>query len=134
MVLQTSEAKQGGHPHAWASFPDVDTVKGEARFSIDLCELGPAMWSEENCGFNLVVMIDQNGSNDPDADGITALVPDKGELVKMVPLDISCRKPSTCLQITADCTDGDTCTTYTPPKTCACAADSCKSPSAFCKL
>lgn len=133
-VLQASEAKQGGHPHAFDSFTNVDMEKGEARFTIDLCELGTAMWSEENCGFNLVAMLDEDGSNDPYKIGQTAFLPQKGELVGMTPLEISCHKPSSCLEIKADCDGGDTCTTYTPITKCACAADSCPSDDAICKL
>jgi hypothetical protein len=133
-VLQASEGKQGGHPHAWDSFSNVDVAKGEARFKLDMCELGTAMWSEENCGFNIVVMLDENGDNDPNKGGLPALMPQKGELVAMVPLDISCHKPSPCLEIEAKCADGEACTTYTPITKCACAADKCPSQDSICKL
>jgi len=132
-TLIQGEEKTGGHPHAFASFPDVDMGKGEVSFDIDLCELGTAMWSEENCGFNIVVLLDENGSNDPYTKGQTAFIPEKGELVKMVPVDISCHAPSQCLQVTADCADGDTCTTYTPITSCKCAANACPSDDKYCK-
>ncbi len=132
VTLSGKESTFGGHPHAFDSFP-LDLAKGEARFTIDLCLFGTAMWSEENCGFNVVVMIDDDGLNDPDR-GSSALVPRKGKLVKMAPLDISCHEPSPCLELFADCTDGEACTTFTPPTKCTCAADACPSEDALCKM
>ncbi len=132
-TLIKGEEKTGGHPHAYVSSDDVDLAKGEARFTIDNCQLGTAMYSEENCGFNIVVMLDENGNNDPDAKGQIAFIPDKGELVKMVPVDVSCHAPSQCLQVTADCVDGDTCTTYAPITACKCSASTCPSDSKYCR-
>jgi hypothetical protein len=126
------EAKLGGHPHTYDSY-DVDMEKGEARFQLDLCLFGTAMYSEENCGFNIVAMIDDDGGNDPDARGQTALIPRKGKLVKMVPVEVSCHKTSPCLEITADCLDGDACTTFEPTTQCACAASSCPSDDRLCE-
>jgi hypothetical protein len=131
-ILYDDEAKLGGHPHAYKTV-DVDLAKGEARFAIDMCELGRAMWSEENCGpFNLVLMLDEDGDNDPD-NGQTAVIPTKGELVKMTQVEISCHKPSPCIEVTLDCTNGEACTTFEPVKSCACAKDACTSESKFCK-
>jgi hypothetical protein len=132
MVLRADEARQGGHPHAYDSFP-IDPTKDEVAFAIDLCSFGTAMWSEENCGFHLVTIIDDDGKNDPEAQGSLAMMPRTGKLVKLTPLEISCHKPATCLQIVADCTDGEACTTYTPPTKCACAPNSCPSDDAYCK-
>lgn len=131
MTTRDGEDRLGGHPHAFKSYP-VDLSKGEARFSLDLCEFGVAMWSEENCGFHVVAMIDGDGGNDPN-NGPTALVPRKGTFVKMVPIDISCHAPSPCLEITADCVDGEACTTYSPPAACSCAPNSCPSDDSLCK-
>ena len=97
VISRADENKTGGHPHAWKSF-DLDMEKGEARFTLDLCEFGVAMYSEENCGFNLVVMIDDAGLNDPDKKGATALVPRAGKLVKMTPLEVSCHASSPCFE------------------------------------
>jgi hypothetical protein len=132
-TLLKGEEKHGGHPHAYTSSTDVDLDAGLARFTLDLCELGTAMWSEENCGFNLVVILDEDGNNDPDVEGMLALVPHAGELVKMVPLEVSCHAASPCLDITADCADGDACTTYTPITSCKCSPDACPSDDAYCK-
>jgi hypothetical protein len=132
ITVSAKESSQGGHPHAYKTVPVKDVAKGEASFAIDMCELGTAMYSEENCGFNLVVMLDEDGSNDPDANGATAMIAQKGELVKMTPIDISCHKPSPCMTIAADCADGDTCTTFTALKACKCAAQTCTSDDTIC--
>ncbi len=134
VLARADEAKQGGHPHAWKDYA-LDMEKGEARFSLDLCEFNVAMYSEENCGFNIVTMIDDDGGNDPDELGITALIPRTGKLTKMVPVEVSCHKPSQCLEITADCADGEACTTFEGLTKCAtCAADSCPSDDKLCKM
>ena len=132
MLVKDTEAKQGGHPHAWTSVTDVDLVKGEAKFTLDMCDLGTAMYSEENCGFNAVVMLDEDGSNNPDTQGAIALVPQKGELVAMLPLEISCHAPSPCLELDAKCAAGEACTTYTPPTSCACKPAKCPSDDKIC--
>ena len=132
-ILLERESKQGGHPHAFTSV-DVDATKGEARFTLDLCLFGTAMWSEENCGFNLVAMLDEDGTNDADKLGSSAFLPQKGELVGMSPIDVSCHKPSPCVTIEAKCADGESCTTFTGLRKCACASSSCPSDDAICKL
>jgi hypothetical protein len=132
-TMAPNEATIGGHPHAYKYIKGVDVTTGQLAFDIDLCELGVAMYSEENCGFNLVVMLDENNDNDP-ARGEYALTPTKGELVKLTPLDVSCHGDSQCLQITADCTDGTKCTTFTPitMESCVCASNKCPSESVVC--
>jgi len=131
-VMRADEGKTGGHPHAFVSSDDVDMDKGVAKFSIDLCELGTAMYSEENCGFNIIALLDENGNNDPDTKGEPAFIPDKGELMKMTPVNVSCKTASQCLEIVADCADGSTCTTYTPVTTCKCSANKCPSDDKIC--
>jgi len=105
-TMSASEATLGGHPHAYKYIKGVDVSSGQVAFDIDLCELGVAMYSEENCGFNLVAMLDENNDNDP-ARGSYALTPTAGELVKLTPLDVSCHGDSQCLAITADCSRDD---------------------------
>ena len=131
-TVTAKEATLGGHPHAYRTFDVKDVSKGEAAFALDMCELGTAMYSEENCGFNLVAILDEDGKNDPDTYGQTAMIARKGQLVKMTPVDVSCHKPSPCLTIQADCLDGDTCTTYTALKECKCAAQNCTSDDTIC--
>jgi hypothetical protein len=132
-TMSPSEATLGGHPHAYKYIKGVDVTTGQLAFDIDLCELGVAMYSEENGGFNLVVMFDENGDNNP-MKGEAALTPTKGELVKLTPLAVSCHGDSQCLQITADCTGGTQCTTFTPiaMNSIVCAADKCPSESVVC--
>jgi hypothetical protein len=72
----------GGHPHADEIMENIDVTKGEIRFAIDLCEHGVAMWTEDNCDFNLILILDKNGNKGPDLTSIN-MVPDKGELSKM---------------------------------------------------
>lgn len=131
VIAVASEATTGGHMHAYKSFDVDDVASGKVEFSIDLCELGTAMWSEENCGFNLITILDEDGSNNPRR-GAPAWAAQAGELVKMTPLSISCRSGSPCLDIVADCVDGDACTTFEPPVDCTCAAERCPSDDALC--
>jgi len=130
-VLFKNEKLSGGHPHAFGYLKDVDVSKGAIPFSIDLCDLGVAMWSEENCGFNLVAILDETGDNDPN--GSASRTPAKGELAGMIPLDISCHAPSPCVEIKAQCADGYSCVTYEPPTTCACKTNGCPSDDQICQ-
>jgi hypothetical protein len=131
-IVKADEAQEGGHPHAWVSVPNVDVTKGSVDFAIDLCEFGTAMYSEEDCGFNIVTLFDTDGSHDPDKYGIPALIPKVGDLVKMTPVNVSCHQPSQCLAVTADCTAGSTCVTYTGLTSCKCTTPSCPSDSVIC--
>jgi hypothetical protein len=133
-TMASYESTVGGHPHAYKYVKGVDVTTGQLQFDIDLCELGVAMYSEENCGFNLVVMLDETGKNDPDMYGVPAMYPVAGELVKLTPLTVSCHTTSQCVAITADCADGTSCTTYTPiaMSSCICATNSCPSQSTIC--
>ena len=44
-ALFKNEKLSGGHPHGTVYLKDVDVSSGAVPFSIDLCELGVAMWS-----------------------------------------------------------------------------------------
>jgi hypothetical protein len=133
IVVRSAETKIGGHPHAYKYLKNVDTSAGAVPFSIDLCQLGTAMWSEENCGFNLVVMLDLNGTNNP-AKGMSSMTPEAGEVVAIVPLDISCHTKSPCLDVELKCKDGEACTTFVPTEmsACKCAASTCPSDDKLC--
>ncbi len=125
---EPSEWALGGHPHAYKTIPKVDYIKGEASFSIDLCEFGAQMWSEDNCDFNLIAMIDRNGTNDPTStffDSAHPAVPDPGEPAAVKTIQISCFAASQCVEMRLDCTDGASCVSYTDPGKCTCAAKSC---------
>ncbi|HSO37557.1 MAG TPA: hypothetical protein VLT33_33760, partial [Labilithrix sp.] len=93
--------------------------------------------SEENGAFHLVLILDENGDNDLDnatsnEDAIVIGTPTKGELVKMVDVDVSCKGTSACLDVKVDCT-GASCLTFQPMKTCAKKLPGCGSDSSFCK-
>ncbi len=137
-ALIKGEENIGGRLHAYDSIPIKDVSKGEIAFALDMCQLGTAMWSEENGSFNLIAILDENGNNDLDKatsneDAITIGTPDKGELVKLVPVDVSCHAASACLELTADCADGASCTTVTPITSCKKKTPSCKSDDAYCQ-
>lgn len=129
---QIPEHALGGHPHADKIMENIDVTKGEIHFAIDLCEHGVAMWTEDNCDFNLILILDKNGNNGPDLTSIN-MVPDKGELSKMTTVQFSCRGTSACMDINLDCADGQRCVNYDTPSTCACAAESCNSDSVTCR-
>ena len=116
----------------------TDPSKGEVPFAIDMCDLGTSMWSEENGAFHLVLMLDETGANDLDKatsneDAIVIGTAGKGELVKMVDVEVSCKGTSACLDVKVDCADGASCLTFQPVKSCAKKLPGCNSASAFCK-
>lgn len=129
---QKEEWLTGGHPHAdrILNLDTVDLSKGEVPFAIDLCELGVAMWSEDNCGFNLVTILDTNGNN---TDDNFNMIPDVGEAAKMTVVQISCHTASQCLDINLDCTTGQRCVSYGAPGVCKCASTTCDSEGKTCK-
>ena len=136
-IMVKGEETIGGRLHAYASVPVKDPAAGEVPFAIDMCDLGTSMWSEENGAFHLVLILDENGDNDLDnatsnEDSIVIGTPSKGELVKMVDVDVSCNAPSACLDVKVDCT-GASCLTFQPVKACAKKTPGCNSDSAFCK-
>ena len=134
--LITGEEKIGGRLHAYSTFK-IDASKGEVAFSVDMCGLGTAMWSEENGPFHLVLFIDENGNNDLDnatsnEDAIVLATPDPTELTKMVDVTVSCHSGVQCLDVNLDCT-GASCLTITPLTTCTKKTPGCKSADAFCQ-
>lgn len=136
-VVFPEEATIGGRLHAFTSVPVTDVSKGEVPFALDLCAFGTAMWSEENGTFHVILILDENDNNDlskqrSNAESVPLGTPDKGELVKMVDVDVSCHAASPCLEVTLDCADGDACTTITPMKSCKKKTPGCTSDSVFC--
>jgi hypothetical protein len=137
-TLVAGEEAIGGRLHTFLSVPVTDPTTGEIPFALDMCRFGTGMFSEENGPFHLIAMLDENANNDLDTattneEAVTIATPDKGELVKMTTLDISCHAASSCLDITLDCTDGAACTTFAPMASCAKKTPSCKSADSFCK-
>ncbi len=134
--LIAGEEKIGGRLHAYGSFK-IDVAKGEVPFSVDMCDLGTAMWSEENGPFHLVLFIDENGNNDLDTattneDAIVIGTPDITELQKRIDVTVSCHAGAQCLDVNVDCTGG-TCLKITPITDCKKKTPGCKSADAFCK-
>ncbi len=136
-ALVKGEETIGGRLHEWASFPVTDPTRGEIAFAIDMCASGTSMWSEENGAFHLVLILDENGDNNLDdaTSNETAIVigtPSKGEYVKMMDVDVSCKATApACVEATLDCT-GESCLAIQPVKSCSKKLPGCNSDSAFC--
>jgi hypothetical protein len=97
-------------------------------FALDMCDEGVAMWTEENCTYGLVVILDQNGNQ-----GWDNMLPDVGEAATRVPaLRVSCDEEPPCLDIVLDCTDGPSCVTFGAAG-CGCEPSSCGSDFALCQ-
>jgi hypothetical protein len=113
----------GGVPHTGTSIPGVDFAAGPVPFAVDMCTNGE-MWSEENCGFVVHVILDV------DADGTL----DPGEPSGSVPVFLSCTGDPVCTEVALDCTDGSTCLAFPDPTYCGCpaVAASCDSPIVAC--
>lgn len=120
-------ASLGGGYHTSTVVREVDLADGPVEFSLDMCE-GSAMWSEENCDYGLVVILDQDSDQHSGN-----LLPDVGEpATRYGPIVLSCDGESPCLDIRLDCLDGESCVQFTSPSECACSEDSCGSTYAIC--
>jgi hypothetical protein len=117
----------GGVPHYGAVIEDVDLSEGPVEWTFDMC-LGGAMWSEENCEYNLVAVLDGGGDNDP-----YNVLPETGEPSHRQVLAISCEDASPCLDVVLDCVDGPSCVQFSDPGACECAATSCNSDYTTCQ-
>jgi hypothetical protein len=136
-IMVKGEETIGGRLHEYKSFPVTDPSTGEISFAIDMCGSGTSMWSEENGAFHLVLILDTNGDNDLDNatsndEAIVIGTPSKGEYVKMMDVDVSCKAAAACVDVKLDCT-GATCLTFQPVKSCAKKLPGCSSDSSFCK-
>jgi hypothetical protein len=136
-VVAKTEARIGGRLHGFlrVKLTPEQLESGEVPFTIDMCGLGTAMWSEENGMFNLVAILDENNLHDLEnsADPNKAQIPQEGELMKMTEVEVSCHKPSPCVGVRLDCVDGQACTTITPITSLMCSPNACTSDSSFCK-
>ncbi len=122
----------GGHPHWMWTFPQVD-LSEPYTFEIDMCEGNAVMWSEENCEYNLIALLDGNANNG--LSGSQGAVPDLAEPTAVHVLDLSCNAEGpTCVALTLECVDGAACVTYDDPGECPCAEDACPSEAAICSL
>lgn len=134
-TLRKGENTIGGRLHANVYLKDQDLTTGSIPFTIDMCEYGTAMWSEENGDFNLVAILDYNGDNNIDTTTlgeIPAQTPTMGELTGMTQVRVSCHADSPCVTIQADCDKGAECTTFTPFTKVKCDPNTCPSDDSFC--
>jgi hypothetical protein len=119
------EGSFGGYPHAGITIPTIDLAKGPVPFQVDMCSNGE-MWSEDNCEYNLIVILDTNKNN-----GFDQLLPDPGEAATRIGnVLLSCTGESQCMDVVLDCTAGASCTQYFDPMPvgyCKCAMPGCKS-------
>ncbi|MCO4772990.1 MAG: hypothetical protein KDA24_23355 [Deltaproteobacteria bacterium] len=118
----------GGFFHAQTVIEDVDLSAGPVPFQLDMCS-GGAMYSEENCEYNLIAVLDRNGN------GSGAITPDDGEPTGRIgDLSVSCGGDAPCVDLVLDCTDGLDCVAFEDPsETCSCASDACESIYAACE-
>jgi hypothetical protein len=123
---QLGAGATGGVYH-WSVQQDaVDLVAAPVEVQLDMCSNGE-MWSEENCGYQLIVILDKNGNN-----GAANAVPDPGEPARAIPLDMSCKGPPPCFDVELDCVDGATCVAV-PDDLCGCnPTNTCGSPIVAC--
>lgn len=136
-IQVAGEENIGGRLHMYTNVPITDVASGQQEFALDMCGFGTAMWSEENGMFHLVLIFDENGDNNLDdatsnEDAIVIGTPTMGELVSMTEVDVSCNAAGPCVDVTATCTGGVACTTFTPMKSCTKKTPACKSDSVFC--
>jgi hypothetical protein len=117
----------GGFPHVATIIPGVDLSLGPVEFELDMCD-GGIMWSEDNCSYQLVAILDQNGNQSgqnwtPDADELTGRVQD---------VELSCGGDSPCMDLQLGCV-GPSCLTFTDPGQCQCADTTCDSDYKTCR-
>ncbi len=121
--------ENGGFFHTSVIVEDADLTGDPVPFQLDMCA-GGSMWSEENCGYNLLVRLDTNGDHD---DGLNQ-VPDEGEpATRFTDIDVSCSSTAHCLDVVLDCVDGQSCVSFTETGTCFCGEPSCGSEFVTCE-
>jgi hypothetical protein len=126
--------EDGGHPHYLWTFEDqpldatVPTV-----VEVDMCDGNAIMWSEENCEYNLVVLVDGDGDNG--LRGARRAVPDTGEPTSVQVFEQSCHHDGSYrFELSLDCVDGEACVAYEAAPECACAEPACDSEAAICSM
>jgi hypothetical protein len=121
---------QGGVFHAEQHIDNVDLSKGPVPFQIDMCHNDIAMYSEDDCTFNLIVILDTNGNNA----GTNNFVPDVGEATSRQLLNVSCMGQPQCVSATLGCDTGLSCVAFTDPtNACTCAPQTCNSDLVLCQ-
>ena len=123
----------GGHPHQIWRQPNVTLSPDDTiEFDVDMCDANASMWSEENCEYNLIVILDRDSDT---ALGPNSLAPDVDDPTAVEVFSLSCHADGpTCFDLELSCMAGGDCVTYEAPPACECAADSCDSEAAICQL
>jgi hypothetical protein len=130
MHRRHGNAATGGHPHWYWQVPDIDLATPYS-FSLDMCDGNAIMWSEENCEFNLIVMLDDDGPSSQS----TPWLPEPGEPAALAVFELHCHAgAAACLEVELGCTDGSGCVAYDDPGDCECSPHACESESAICRL
>jgi hypothetical protein len=120
----------GGVFHAEDHISNVDLSKGPIPFQIDMCHNDIAMYSEDDCAFNLILILDTNGNNS----GTSNFIPDVGEATSRQVVNVSCRGDSQCVTATLGCAGGQSCVAFQDPTdACKCASQSCNSDLILCQ-
>ena len=137
LVVMLHHARYGAHipgnhygegVHGWVAYRDIDLAAGPVAFEIDMCNasMSTEMWSEENCEYNLIAILDQDGDNAVEAGEVPNAIPSPGEPTGHTELWLSCHGESPCVELVLDCADGGTCL---PPEDdlepCTCTTPSC---------
>jgi len=115
--LRLGSASTGGVYHTDKTVP-ATTVSASTGVDVefDFCA-GGAMWSEDNCEFNLFAYVDKNGNGALDA----------GEPAGRTVVSLSCKGSPPCFSLELGCTSGASCVAFTDPGACKCAATTCSS-------
>lgn len=124
----------GGHPHYLWTFADqpLDPTTPTV-VEVDMCDGNAVMWSEENCEYNLVVLVDGDGDNG--LRGARGAVPDTGEPSAVQVFEQSCHHDGAYqFELSLDCVDGDACVVYEEEPECACTEPACASEAAICSM
>jgi hypothetical protein len=123
-----------GHPHFLWRFEDQPLSATEpVMVQVDMCDGNAVMWSEENCEYNLVAIVDKNDNNRLER-GARLAVPDPDEPARLQVFEQSCRHEGPYrFELTLDCLDGPACVRHDEPPACRCAETSCESESRICR-
>lgn len=116
----------GGGYHIFDVIRNVD-LSEPVPFAIDMCA-GGAMWSDRNCSYTLIAILDLNGNQNAE----NALA-DAGEPSgRATGITLSCLGESPCVDVVLDCTDAD-CTSFSDAA-CECSDQECPSIAEICNL
>lgn len=110
--VELGEEADGGFYHTSVVYEDVDLASGPKKFQVDMCE-GGEMWAAEYGDYNLLVILDQDGDNEP-ASFDSDRTPDPGEpSARVSPITLDPGQKSPCFDdVVLDCMDGKDCTAY----------------------